>query len=137
MVEPVVGEIMAPNEKHTWVRIIDGKLVVRNVNKYTMDFLELVNATGMQLVKIETDPVKQLTICTNLYFRNKHVPNEYAKIFWNGHNWNISFSEEVALNCKSMAEVFYPLLKLLEDHIYAIQFHNIIKEYLGLEEEDK
>lgn len=132
MVNPVSGEIMPPNEKHTWVRIVDGKLVVRHINKHTMDFLELVEATGMQLVKIETDPIKQLTTCPNLYFRNKYIPNEYAKIFYDNNHWNISLSEKVALNCKSMAEVFYPLLRLLEDHVYAIQFHNIVKEYLGL-----
>ena len=112
MVEPVVGEIIAPNKGYTWVAIIDGKLVYRNINEHTMEFLKLVEATGMQLVKIETDPEKQLNLCPNLYFRNKYISDEHAKVFWDKKRWNISFSEGFALDCKSISDTIYPLLKL-------------------------
>ena len=137
MVKPVYGEIISPEERYVWVVTEYDKIVAHPLNKSTVDFLGIVDATGMRLTKIEVDPVKQLRACPNLYLASEHLPEEHAKIFYDNRRWNINFSEEIAVSLETLKEVWYPLLKLLEEHAYSIQFFTVIKDYLGLKDEEE
>lgn len=137
MIRPAYGELISPEENYVWAVVEYDKIVTHPINKSTADFLEIVDATGMRLTKIEVDPVEQLKSFPNLYLASEHLPEEHAKIFYDNRRWNISFSEEVAVNLETFTSVWYPLLKLLKEHAYSIQFFTIIKDYLGLEDKEE